>query len=111
MSPPTSANPPYFAAPKPIPGGLQVKDGPLIHVLPPGPAGMQLPYTKLGLRGLNVEPSTLTDIDGLVARAYIIGKAAGSDGREYDLEVDIGPFRGVYVGEDGQRHEGSFAFI
>jgi hypothetical protein len=53
----------------------------------------------------------MTDIDGFVARAYVIGKAAGSDGREYDLEVDIGPFKGIYIGADGLQHAGTFAFI
>lgn len=72
---------------------------------------MQLPFSKLNLQGLHVDPSTITDSDGLIARAYVIGKAAGSDGREYDLEVDIGPFKGVYIGEDGLQHEGTFASI
>lgn len=111
MPPTAEANPPHFAAPRPIPGGIELRDGSRIHIWAPGPNGMQLPYTRLGLHGLHVDPSTITDSDGLVARAYVIGKALGSDGREYDLEVDIGPFMGVYVGEDGLKHDGTFASI
>jgi hypothetical protein len=111
MPPTADVSLPHIVAPKPIPGGLQVRDGSQIHVWAPGPQGEQLPYTKLTMQGLHVEPSTMTDIDGFVARAYVIGKAAGSDGREYDLEVDIGPFKGIYIGADGLQHAGTFAFI
>lgn len=102
---------PPLPAPKPIPGGLRLADGSIIHVLPPGPDGMVLPHTGLQLIGFDVEPSTMTDIKGLSARAYVIGKAAGSDGKEYDLEVDIAPFTGTYVAEDGSQREGTFASI
>ena len=111
MPPTAEANPPHSAAPRPIPGGMVLRDGSRIHIWAPGPNGMQLPYTKLGLQGLHVDPSTITDSDGHVARAYVIGTALGSDGREYNLEADIVPFNGAYIGEDGLQHKGTFASI
>jgi hypothetical protein len=111
MSPTAQVSLPHIVAPRPISSGIRVRDGSQIHVWVPGPQGAQLPYTRLTLQGLHVEPSTMSDIDGRVARAYVIGKALGSDGREYDLEADIGPFTGVYLGEDGRQHTGTFAFI
>jgi hypothetical protein len=39
------------------------------------------------------------------------GTATGSDGATYNLETDMRAFKGKYVGADGKRHFGSFAFI
>src|SRR5688572_22486053 len=46
-------------APKPIPGGIQIPDGPLIHTFLPGPEDVTLPFTGLTLQGLEVEPSVI----------------------------------------------------
>jgi hypothetical protein len=103
--------PRQLPAPKPIPGGTQIPNGPLLHVFLPGPPNITLPFTGLTLEGLNVEPSTITDFNGFTALAYIVGSARGSDGRNYDLEVDLRVFEGRYVGETGARSEGTFAMI
>ena len=96
-------------APDPIPGGDLIP--PLIHIHAPGPTGITLPFTKVPLEGLDVEPSTITDFKGFTALAYLAGSAKGSDGQKYNLEIDIRAFEGEYVGVDALRHHGAFAEI
>jgi hypothetical protein len=104
-------------APKPIPGGLDLSRFGLvapydfIHVFPPGPAGLTLPFTGGVLQGLNVETSTLTDFHGATALAYHVGEAKGSDGHTYNLETDMRVMEGKYVAVDGTTRHGSFALI
>ena len=101
-------------APKPIPGGLEIGLPPpydLIHVFPPGPENITLPFTGGTLQGLNVEPSTLTDFHGASAVAFHVGEAKGSDGHTYNLETDIRVMQGKYVAVDGSTRHGSFALI
>jgi hypothetical protein len=101
-------------SPEPIPGGLPVGLPPpydLIHVFIPGPEEVTLPFSGLALQGLDVEPSTITDFKGSTALAYVIGTATGSDGVEYDLEVDIRAYKGRYVAADGSTNRGAFALI
>jgi hypothetical protein len=93
-------------APKPIPGGFDIP--PLIHEFIPGPETITLPFTRITLQGLHVEPSTITDFTGVTALAYHVGTATGSDGRSYDLETDVRVFQGQYVGEDGSQRQGTF---
>lgn len=102
---------PLVAEPQPIPGGTQIPDGPFIHLFSPGPEGLVLPHTGVVLEGLDVEPTTITDYQGFTAQAYLIGTATGSDGREYNAEVDIRPYQGTYIAADGSQHEASFMFI
>jgi len=104
-------------APKPITGGTDLSGLRLvppynfIHFFPPGPVGIVLPFTGVALRGLNVEPSTLTDLHGATALAYHIGEARGSDGHTYNLETDFRVMEGKYVAVDGTTRHGSFALI
>lgn len=97
-----------LAAPKPIPGGEAIPEL-VIHELLAGPPTITLPFTGLQLIGLNVEPSTITDFKGVTALAYHTGTATGSDGLTYNLETDIRVMEGEYIGEDGKRHQGTFA--
>ena len=90
--------------PKPIPGGIQIPEGPLIHVFAPGPV-------DLGFQGENVEPSTITDFNGFSAIAYIAGTATDADGNSYTMVNDMRVYRGTYVSEDGSVLQGTFAFI
>jgi hypothetical protein len=90
--------------PKPIPGGIQIPDGPLIHVFAPGPV-------DLGFQGENVEPNTITDFSGFSAIAYIAGTATDADGNSYTMVNDMRVYRGTYVSEDGSVLTGTFAFI
>lgn len=105
-------------APKPIPGGLDlgrmfglVAAYDFIHVFPPGPENIKLPFTGGTLQGLDVEPSTLTDFHGATAVAYHVGEARGSDGHMYNLETDMRVMEGKYVAVDGTTRHGSFALI
>jgi hypothetical protein len=90
------------SAPVPIPGGIDIP--PLIHVFAPGP-------TDAGLMGENVEPSTITNFNGLSAYSVVTGSALGNDGKTYDVALDMRFFDGVYVAADGSRHRGAFGFI
>jgi TAT (twin-arginine translocation) pathway signal sequence len=103
--------PQVLPAPKPIPGGIQIPGGPLIHTFLPGPEDVTLPFTGLTLQGEDVEPSVITDYRGFTAVAYHVGTATGSDGERYDLETDIRVMDGSYVAEDGSRKRGLFAGI
>jgi hypothetical protein len=100
------------AAPRAIPGGIQIPKGPLIHVFVPGPKSVTLPYSKLQLMGEEVEPNTIANSNGFVAFAALVGKAGDATGPErYNLEADIRVFQGEYIGGDGVRRRGTFAFI
>jgi hypothetical protein len=103
--------PRVLPAPKPIPGGIQIPGGPLIHVFAPGPPDVTLPFTGIQLMGLDVEPSVITDYNGFTALAFHVGTATGSDGKQYDLETDIRAMEGTYVAEDGSRQRGLFALV
>src|SRR5262249_25301027 len=101
-------------APKPIPGGLEiglVAPYDFIHVFPPGPKNITLPFTGGMLQGLDVETSTLNDFHGATALAYHVGEAKGSDGHTYNLETDMRVMHGKYVAVDGTTRHGSFALI
>ena len=97
-----------LAAPKPILAGEPIP-GLVIHELLAGTETIVLPFTGLQLIGLNVEPSTITDFNGVTALAYHAGTATDSNGTIYNLETDIRVMEGEYVGEDGERHRGTFA--
>jgi hypothetical protein len=97
--------------PKPIPGGLTLPDGTRLHVFPPGPPDVTLPFSGVRLLGLDVEPSVMTDYSGFTALAFHVGTATGGDGMAYNLETDIRVMDGRYVAADGSRRSGVFGFI
>lgn len=97
-------------APNPIPGGIELAPGVVIHVFAPGDPAVTLPFSGITLAGLDVEPSTITDFNGSSAVAYHVGTARASDGRTYNLETDVRAFEGEYV-VDGETRHGSFAFV
>ena len=97
------------AGPKPIPGGIDLGDGDLIHVYN---------YSQ------GFEPATITDFRGFVGIHHLRGEgtvtmggggdgiatpAATGDRLSYDTDMRF--MQGTYVGEDGQEHEGTFGFI
>jgi len=102
------------SAPKPIPpmvdGGA---DAPFdfIHWLLPGPEGKPTQILELPAFGLDVDPSLMTDYRGFTTYAVLAGSARGSDGKPYDVELDVRVMDGMYVGEDGKTHEGTFGFF
>jgi hypothetical protein len=113
LASPASAHGPHrvLPAPKPIPGGLPLPDGSVIHVFAPGPVGVTLPYTGVQLQGLDVEPSVITDYSGFTALAFHVGTATDGDGTAYNLETDIRVLSGSYVAADGSHRRGVFGFI
>jgi len=112
-TPPDTGKPPgVLPEPKPIPGGSTLPDGSLIHVFAPGTRGVTLPFTKVSLEGLDVEPRVTTDHNGFAALAYHVGTAMGNDGKTYDLETDMRVMSGSYVAADGTRRDnGLFVFV
>ncbi len=84
------------ASPVPIPGGL--------HVFAPGPR-------SLGFQGLDIEPNTITDFQGVVALAYLTGEATDGEGHSFKMFDDMRIFQGEYVGADGVHRHGTFAFV
>jgi hypothetical protein len=89
------------AAPRPIPGGLDlnfnpVRSDPFIHVFAPS---------------VGSEMATITDFNGVIAASETQGTAKGSDGSNYTFDCDMRFMRGVYVGLDRRLHNGSFGFI
>jgi hypothetical protein len=92
--------------PRPIPGGVTplgvfVHHFPPVPVFPPGPIN---------------EPSQITDFNGIVGITRVTGQGTGKDlktgaSTRYSYQVDNGFMSGLYVGEDGRRHHGTFAFV
>jgi hypothetical protein len=95
--------------PKPIPGGLDLGDGRVIHIYNP----------KSGQ-----EPSTITDFRGFVGVSHArsegtVTKGGGAGGfgaptatgdcLVYNANMRF--MQGHYVGEDGEEHNGTAAFI
>jgi hypothetical protein len=88
--------------PKPIPGGVLAgaPPGHFIHHIPPGPVDQ------------GHEPSQITDFNGFVGNCRITGTGTGTGfAKPLLFQADMGFMKGVYVGEDGKRHRGTFAFI
>jgi hypothetical protein len=94
--------------PLPIPGGITVKF-PLpppeldvfVHHFPPTVPNPGLPIS---------EPSQITDFNGVVGVTRVIGTGVGTAGA-LSYQVDNGFMSGLYRGEDGRMHHGTFAFI
>ena len=94
--------------PVPIPGGiytgLDPPNGPIIHVLAPGPGP--------NFMGLDVEPNSITNFDGFAAMGYLSGTAIDSNGNEYAIGLsDMRVFQGFYRTADGSLAHGTFVFI
>jgi hypothetical protein len=78
-----------------------------IHHFPPVPV--------VGPTAIN-EPSQITDFNGMVGICRVTGSGTGTDTAtgattRLNFQVDNGFMDGLYVGEDGQTHHGTFAFI
>lgn len=78
-----------------------------IHHFPPVPV--------LGPASIN-EPSQITDFNGMVGICRVTGAGTGTDiatgvATRLSFQVDNGFMDGLYVGEDGHTHHGTFAFV
>jgi hypothetical protein len=89
----------FDATPKPVPGGFTF--------------GSQHFHTSSF--GPGREPATITDFNGFVGVADVrgTGSAANPDGSTETLlfDTDMRFMTGVYVGQDGADHEGTFGFV
>ncbi len=91
------------AAPKPIPGGIQ-------------PFGPGTEVFHLFPIAHGVEPSSITDFHGFIAAAEVQGTGTATDtntGATSTLTFDVDNrfMQGIYIGVDGEKHRGTFAFI
>lgn len=104
---------PKGAAPKPIPGGVDTGDPNVgfIHWWLPGPTDAVSPILGLQGMGLDVDPSTITDFEGVSAMAIVAGTVRDGDGNPFDCEFDLRAMKGRYVGEDGVERTGAWAFV
>jgi hypothetical protein len=93
----------------PIPGG----------VVPFKPFGVVVHHNPLNpataLANIS-DPSQITDFDGFVGLTHIRGLGTGTNtgtGAMTTLafQADMGFSQGKFIGADGQRHEGTFAFV
>jgi hypothetical protein len=95
------------AEPKPIPGGGNVAGVPVHH--------NPLPAVPTPLTQIN-DPSEIGDFNGMIIDTQIRGLGNGtppdsSAPNPLSFRADMGAMQGVYVGEDGKHHHGSFVFI
>jgi len=88
--------------PKHIPGGIRIF-GPgtrVFHLFPPIPG---------------LEPSTITDFDGVVGAAAIKGSGTAENGKgeksTRPFDVDMRFMKGRYIDRAGNERHGTFAFI
>lgn len=104
---------PKGSAPKPIPGGIDSGDPNVgfIHWWLPGPDGAATPIIGIPGMGLDVDPSTITDFEGVSAMAVVVGTVQGSDGITYDCEFDVRAMKGRYIDDGGNMRRGAFAFL
>jgi hypothetical protein len=93
-------------SPIPIPASFNPGlGGPDIHFQLPGPAD----NTNTGRVG--GEPSTITDFNGFIGVAHVQGTGTDNHGNTLFWDVDLRFMDGVFKGDDGQIHQGTFAFV
>jgi hypothetical protein len=92
------------AEPKPIPGGGKLAGVAIHHN--PLPTVSSTPLTQIS------DPSEIGDFNGMIIDTQIrgLGTGTGLNGPQ-SFRADMGAMQGVYVGEDGKHHHGSFVFI
>ena len=83
------------------PFGIPIHHFPPVPVFGPGPIN---------------EPSQITDFNGMVGICRVTGAGTGTDlasgaTTRLTYQVDNGFMDGLYVGEDGNTHHGTFAFV
>jgi hypothetical protein len=87
------------------------------HFFFPGPVdGSAWPTDPLGVQPNGRDPSTITNFQGFIGQADLDFSGIGRDtqtGRtsRYDFHTDTRFMKGVFIGSDEQRHNGTFAFI
>ena len=102
-TPSTAQNVSPGALPKPIPGGFT-------------PLGPGTPLFHFNLPGPTSELSSITDFNGKIGVANLIGTGTGTDTKtgsssKLVYDVDVRFMQGEYIGTDGKDHFGTFGFI
>jgi hypothetical protein len=97
------------AVPRPIP---HITAPPGAHFFFPGPVDAN-PTTS---PNTGHDPSIITDFSGMIANADMIFSGVGTDlntgaSAKYDFHADMRLMDGVFVGLDGEQHNGSIGFI
>jgi hypothetical protein len=100
------ADNPGNVLPMPIPFGRVLFGYGPFHVNFPGPVDSAGPFC--GKPG-PFEPSLITDFNGFIGVAA--GAGTSTDGSGLTFTCDMRFLQGVYVGVDGENHQGAFAFI
>ena len=77
--------------PVPVPGGDVVPPIQWINIFMPGVTGP-------GFDGVNAEPNTITNFDGVIAMGYTLGTAMDSTGKQYQVIGDVRVFKGDFHG-------------
>jgi hypothetical protein len=77
--------------PVPVPGGDVVPPIQWINIFTPGGPGA-------GFDGVNAEPNTITNFDGVIAMGYTLGTATDTAGKVYQVVGDVRVFKGDYYG-------------
>ena len=95
--------------PNPIPGGVTALKpfGIFVHHNPLNPA---VPLANIS------DPSQITDFDGFVGLTHIRGGGTGTDTEtgvttRLAFQTDVGFSQGKFIGTDGRKHRGTFAFV
>ncbi len=91
----------------PIPGGITPFKpfGVVVHHNPLKPAN------RLAVANIS-DPSQITDFDGFVGLTHIRGAGTNTlTSTILAFQADMGFSQGKFIGADGQKHEGTFAFV
>jgi hypothetical protein len=93
--------------PLPIPGGVGTNPfgGPDIHFNFAGHADATGPAPVGG------EPSTITDFNGFIGVAHVQGTGTDNHRNPLFWDADLRFMDGVFKGDDGGTHQGTFAFV
>jgi hypothetical protein len=97
------------ARPNPIPGGI-APFAPFAIFLHHNPLNPAIPLANIN------DPSQITDFSGFVGLTHIRGGGTGTNtlsGETVSLayQADMGFSQGRFIGTDGRRHRGTFAFV
>jgi hypothetical protein len=81
--------------------------GPPIHFDLPGPADNTTP----SIPTVGGEPSTITDFNGFIGVAHVQSTGTDNAGNSLFWDADLRFMDGVFRGDDGRTHQGTFAFV
>jgi hypothetical protein len=101
-------------SPLPIP---HVTTPPGAHFFFAGPVtGVAFPTDPTGAHPNGRDPSTITHFKGVIGQVDLLFSGTGTDTTSgatgtFNFHTDTRFMKGVFIGEDERRHQGTFAFI